>query len=283
VRKTLSEFPRQALRSIGIPTDENDKKILRLRNKHSNARAFIIGNGPSLRTADLDQLQNEITFASNKIYLAFDQTSWRPTYYFVTDRLVAKNNTDSIRRLALSKIMSDDVQHFFPDAKDVIWLHELWRNAVIEIAVNSGRKPVGYFSRNLLYGVDAGWSVVYTQLQTAFFMGIKEVFLLGVDFNFNVPSDRSTTTERGYETAVKSSGESNHFHPDYRRPGELWAVPNLDCQHAAFELARAQYAAAGRSIFNASRETRLAVFPRVDFETALMRGQTITPDRYLAS
>lgn len=266
----LFDLGRQSARRLGIPTSESDRKIKAVRGIHTGSRAFILGNGPSLRIADLDRLQGELTFASNKIYLAFDQTAWRPTYYFVFDRLVAKNNAEVIQRLPLTKFFSDDVRHLLGGARDAVWLHELWRNEVVQHRAD-GRPTecAGYFSEDALYGVDAGWTVIYSQLQIAFHMGITEVYLLGVDFSFDVPAKTVSTNERGYGTALESKGEVNHFHPDYRKPGEIWAVPRLDCQKLTFELARQHYEQAGRKIFNASRQTKLEVFPRADFDRVL--------------
>ena len=38
-------------------------------NCHAGKRAFVIGNGPSLRDTDLHKLAGEVTFGSNRIYL----------------------------------------------------------------------------------------------------------------------------------------------------------------------------------------------------------------------
>lgn len=44
-------------------------------------RAFIVGNGPSLKPWMLDMLKDEVSFAMNRINLIFDKTDWRPTHY----------------------------------------------------------------------------------------------------------------------------------------------------------------------------------------------------------
>ena len=50
--------------------DSCDAKLKALKDCHRGRRAVIVGNGPSLNVADLERLKDEITFASNKIYLA---------------------------------------------------------------------------------------------------------------------------------------------------------------------------------------------------------------------
>jgi len=67
-----------------------------LKNKHLNKRSFIIGTGPSLTIKDLELLENEITFGCNKLYLAFDNTDWRPTYFTMSDPIHLKNSYDNV-------------------------------------------------------------------------------------------------------------------------------------------------------------------------------------------
>ena len=45
------------------------------------ARAFIVGNGPSLRNTNLDKLIGEVSFGCNNVHLIYKQTKWRPTHY----------------------------------------------------------------------------------------------------------------------------------------------------------------------------------------------------------
>ncbi len=48
-------------------------------------RAFVVGNGPSLTSAQLDKLIPEISFGANRIHLIYDQTKWRPDCYVYMD------------------------------------------------------------------------------------------------------------------------------------------------------------------------------------------------------
>lgn len=237
----------------------NDRRIMSLRDIHKGRRGFILGNGPSLCVSDLDQLVDEVSFGSNKIYLAFDQTSWRPTYYSVTDILVAENNAEAIRRLQLDKIFASALKPMLKEHNDILWLsnYKMMRHG----------KPVYNFSRDLVSGIWGGFTVVYHQLQIAYYMGLTEVYILGMDFKFNVTG--RTGQESMHGEVLEHEGKSNHFHPEYRKKGEKWTMPRLDIQKKAFECARAAFESAGRHIYNASRETELDVFPRVDFDDVI--------------
>lgn len=234
------------------------ERVSRFKDCHQGKRAFIIGSGPSLKIEDLDRLKNEITFACNKIYLAFDNTDWRPTYFSVIDSMVARNNIEAINKSSLVKIFSNSVRSNFIGRKDIYWLKDIGSPRV-------DNKIQFRFSEDLQKGVYGGYTVIYTMLQIAYYMGLNEVYLLGVDFSFEIPRPSSRKSPMG-ETLLYGSGEINHFHPDYRAKGEAWTMPQLDLQYKAFCCARDAFAADGRVIYNASRQTKLDVFPRVDLD-----------------
>jgi hypothetical protein len=250
------------LNAHGIACSPNDLRLRVLADRHAGQRAFIIGAGPSLRVEDLALLEGEVTFACNKIYLAFDQVSWRPTYYSVVDPFVAEHNRAEIERVQSTKLFTRMVAPMFPAARDVIWVRDLPHR----------RTPAGelevLFSTNALEGAHGGWTVLYTQLQLAFYMGITEVYLLGLDFDWKLPAPEPAVARHG-DVAFVSGGEVNHFHPDYRKPGEVWSTPKLDLQRRAFAAARAAFERHGRAVYNASRRTQLDVLTRRDLGDVL--------------
>lgn len=257
--KRFPSFCHRWLRAQGVILTTNDRRIATLKDKHRGNRCFIIGNGPSLKIEDLDRLKNEVTFASNKIYLAFDSTEWRPTYYSITDVLVAENNRSAIDELTLSKILEENIRPFFK--KDsAIWLHSLRRPFV------DGEYKFG-FSINALEGVYGGWTVIYLQMQLAFYMGIREIYLIGVDYDFEIPETTGEMCASG--EVLTHQGEINHFHPDYRKPGETWTVPLLDNQYEAFLEGKRTVESHGGKILNASRKTKLKVYQLVDFDNTV--------------
>lgn len=254
--KIIPRFHR-ILNRYGIPITSADRRLAALKNAYQGRRGFIIGTGPSLRVADLDRLKSEVSFSCNKIYLAFDQTAWRPTYYTVLDVILAKNSYAKIQQLQLNKIFSSWVKPYFLSASDISWLRHLGPS------IENG-KPNFQFSLNALEGVYGGWTVVYTQLQLAFYMGIREIYLLGIDFHFQVPKATGETSVHGQ--VIENTNEVNHFHPEYRIPKEKWTMPRLDLQHQAFLCAKKTFEAHNGAIYNASRQTALEVFPRIDFD-----------------
>jgi hypothetical protein len=233
-----------------LPNAYNNEKLFALRNCHKGRRAVIIGNGPSLKVEDLDCLKDEITFASNKIYLAFENTDWRPTYLTVTDSVVAKNINEQLRSIDLCRVFGHATFPLFDDCDDIVF----------------GNPPASAPSEwDLVKGVRTGYSVLYWDLELAFWMGIREVYAIGLDFSFDVSSKPTGEKAMGNDVLV-SAGEVNHFHPDYRPKGETWTMPQMDEQREDFRYALEKYQSAGGMIYNASRSTKLDVWPLVDFD-----------------
>lgn len=111
----------------------------------------------------------------------------QPTYCLVFDRLVAKNNAEVIQTLPIEKLFSDDVRQFLSGNKDAAWLHERLVNWRWQQQADEGKNlTCGVFSTNALVGVAAGWTVIYSQLGMAHNMGITEVVLLRLDYDFSV-------------------------------------------------------------------------------------------------
>lgn len=232
-------------------------KILKFKDCHRRQRAFIIGNGPSLQINDLDRLHHEVTFASNKIYLAFDSTQWRPTYYTVLDMVVAQNIRTRIKEIRQTKIFPTDVKAYVDNDDDISWIQGIPNK-------RDGEEILFDFSTDLQVGVYGGWSVIFTQLQIAYYMGLSEIYLIGIDFHFEMPAPSGENCHQG--PILIQGEERNHFHPDYRPAGEKWTMPRLDLQHKAFLSAKHAFDASGRKVYNASRQTKLDVFDRVDFD-----------------
>lgn len=240
----------------------NLHRLGRLRNRHRGGRGFVIGTGPSLTIEDLERLRGEVTIAPNRIYLAFEQTGWRPTYYAVVDEVVAENNREVIRGLDLTKFYSREVAPILmPDPRAVVV-------RTLPNPPGQGERPGVGFSANLKRGAHSGRSVTYLGLQIAAHLGLREVYLVGVDFAFSEGRRTGRHSPTSGEILI-SEGEQNHFHPDYRRPGEAWTAPDLERQREAFACARRYFESIGGRLVNASRRSRLEVLERADLEQVL--------------
>ncbi len=237
----------------------NTERLLALRDRHKGRRAFLIGNGPSLKMADLDRLRaaGEVSFASNRIYLAYKQTAWRPTYYDMCDEVVARNNRPAILALQgdTTKVFAHSVRKYLWDDPDAMFLNP-------RRSADDQSDVVGW---DLARGANAGHSVLNLAIKVAFWVGIRELYIIGADHNFVVPDTKTGERIMDNEVIV-ATGEVNHFHPDYRPKGETWTVPKLDKIEEDFAESKRIFEAAGGTVKNASRFSKLTVFERVDFD-----------------
>ena len=237
--------------------------INNLKNKHLGERAFIIGLGPSLKISDLELLKDETTFSSNKVFLAFEQTSWRPTYYSITDELVAKNNHKIINNLKLEKIFSHNVREYFATSSDILWVKHNPKTKDEE-----GRL-VFNFSKDVSIETFRGGTIVYFQLQLAFYMGFKEIYLLGVDFNYQNSKETKNECTHGKILESSLNDAINHFVPNYRQPGELWSKPDMERQIGAYALAKQVFDSDQRKVINLTPGSKLDVFEKSELKKIL--------------
>ena len=251
---------------LGLPLRENDKRLLALSGCHAGESCVVIAMGPSLKNEDLSRLTGHKTFACNKIFLSYPHTPWRPDYYFIVDHLVAQQNRDEILGGDFSA-----TQRFFPP-----FIHRTLGSPPDAIRYPYRSNFAGVrnpgFPQDIVRGIYShGCTVIFDMLQFAYFMGFETVYIIGLDFSFNYSQQDKTEEMSRSGKVLVSQGETNHFHKDYRKPGEKWTLPDMEGQKSAFRYAKAAFEANGRKLLNASRKSELDVLEKVDFEKIFAR------------
>ena len=226
---------------------QSQEQVEQIRNLHQGQRGFIVGNGPSLRTDDLALLKNEITIASNKIHLAFDDTTWRPQYFTVTDELVWNTLTPEIQK---------NYDHIYTLDNLDTRRATVPTTSVRQLSTRYDVKETsGYpFSHDLRIGAFGGHSVTYFNLQLAWFLGLNPVYLLGLDHKYR--------EKKGVWSTTRHKNQKDHFHENYRERGEKVKVSRLEEMERSFFVAQSFSEARGWSIVNVSRESAISAFKR---------------------
>jgi hypothetical protein len=229
---------------------ESIRRLAELKDVHKGKRAFIIGNGPSLKQTDLGKLKNEIAFGMNRIYLLFPELGFTTSYLCVTNDLVVEQFVEEINALTIPKFIAwRSHRHFSP---------RLPITQVPTFVYTSYTGP--RFVRDVRGRVWEGATVTNLALQIAFHMGIEKAILIGVDHNFTSKGDAN-------KTVVSEGDDPNHFAPNYFGKGIKWQLPDLDTSEIGYTFARDAYRQAGREVLDATVGGKLTVFPKVDYNS----------------
>jgi len=229
---------------------ESIKRLAELKNIHKGKRAFVIGNGPSLRQTDLSKLKNEITFAMNRFYLAFPELGFMTSYICVTNDLVVEQFADDFAALPIPKFIAwRSRRHFSPQLP-------ITQLPTFVYTSYTGRK----FSTDVRGRVWEGATVTNLALQLAFHVGIEKAILIGVDHNFTSKGDAN-------KIVVSQGDDPNHFMPNYFGKGVKWQLPDLDTSEIGYTFAREAYRQAGREVIDATVGGKLTIFPKVDYDS----------------
>lgn len=264
IRKLSEEREKRFLENH-IRFNLNCRRLIKYKDKHLGQRCFIIGNGPSLKVEDLEKIKNEFSFAANMIYKIFPDTEWRPTYYFVEDSLAYKNGYKEIKKIKCPKFVS---------------------SIALEITklplVNGGIKFFDYLyywdlypefpplTVDLTKEVWCAYNVGYQMLNAAIYMGFKEIYLLGMDFEYDFSKIKKVVKKdkNGIEQIkfYATPDVSNHFTKDYLKSDQEIFLTDTKYALNAFKLLENESNNLGLKIFNATRGGKLEVFERVNFD-----------------
>jgi hypothetical protein len=216
---------------------------------HKGKRGFVIGNGPSLKIEDLSLLEDEITIASNKIYLAFESTIWRPTYYSIADPLL------------WNKIKSEVSNHFTTiHIPSYLKTDNVNANLDLKIWQHSHPPKEGrYFSNDCSDVIYGGGTVTFENLQFAVHLGLNPIYIIGCDHFYK--GENSQTNSK-----VVIHQECNHFIENYRSKGEEVNSADINFMNRSYKEAAIFSKKEKIQIINASRKSKLIYFKRCHFD-----------------
>jgi hypothetical protein len=261
----------------GLGLSSSARVFGRLKHCHAGKRAFVIGNGPSLRMSDLEKLTGEITFASNRIFVCFNETLWRPMYYATGYEKICREFLESVDGTMIKCIFAPEPkaldEKYSGDSREkqqIAFINQKWRQGDYDFL---------HFSYLPNFQVFTGGTVTYILMQLAFFMGIRELYLLGVDCNYNISEAKQrskTVLANGnrYVMYEVEDARDDHFHKDYHAKGELASVPDIQMHLKAYRLAKEVYETHGGRIINLSRGGELDVFERGNFDEVVSAKRT---------
>lgn len=249
IRKNIQVFPTKKIYDIYEKNICLHKELEVYKDKHKGERCFIIGNGPSLTVEDLEKLRTnkEITFGSNRIYLIYKDTLWRPTYYVAIDALgIQHSDIGMAQCLNETAFVADFYYINLPHMEGINRFSML--NKIYDADEDI------YFSDDITKGIASGRTVTYAMIQLACFMGFSDIYLLGVDFSWG------------------EGGQDTHFCKNYSNEREdklqrTQAILDKEEISLAYTVAKKYAAQRHIHIYNATRGGYLEVFDRINFDS----------------
>lgn len=206
---------------------------------------MIIGNGPSVKIEDLNKIGDFVTITCNRFHLAYKYTAFRPMYTCVSDHLMIEDFGYEIIKESNSQIFLTDPLLAYKYK-----------------GVYSVRDKPGdfFFEDNILKGVNPSGSVLIYSIQIARYMGIKRIYLYGVDhkFNFDKTNDKTSTV----------TGDGNHFIKNYRS-GKKWYPPKKSQIEYGLKICDQYLRKENGFVKNCSRSSLLASCVRIRLESAI--------------
>lgn len=226
-------------------------ELSRYKDLHKGKRCFVIGTGPSLTIEDLNTLHanKEICISFNKIYRAYDRTPWRANYIGLSDARMIDDCSKELLNIP-GEIFVADTFHNGSSQKNehVIYYHGIFDPAFNDCTDFSDDFTTGFFN---------GGTVTYDfGLQFAAYLGISEIYLLGVDHSYS-----SDATEKGNHFIDCYFKEDEKM--KYKKVGEFAKLESEKSYQKAEKYSRTH----GFRIFNATRGGKLEIFERRDFDT----------------
>jgi hypothetical protein len=230
------------------------QRLKKFRDAYKDQDCLLICNGPSLKKTRLGLFAGIPTFAVNSTFILSDEIGFLPTFYTVEDNHVVADNLAEIKAFgAETKFFPEKYRELIGDQEGIFYLPANW-DCYFGSKV-SFENPE--FSKDVTRVIYTGQTVTYLNLQLAFYMGFRRIFIVGLDFSYSVP--------RGARIAGNSIDQDeddlNHFHPSYFGKGKQWHFPKLDSCLSSYSIARQVFESDGREIIDLTIDGKLNVFP----------------------
>lgn len=247
VKSRVEDIPHTFAWQNDSCAQKNRESIQYFKGIHTGERCFIVANGPSLKQTNLELLNNETSFGLNRIYLNFNNSSFRPTYYVAVNELILEQFCQEISNLVMPKFINWNQRSYFNlSVKNIFCLKP--KLAFTDVFQKDATEPMVF-----------GASVTFAALQLAYYMGFQKVILIGLDHNYTEKGIPNSTEVR------KNDLDESHFDNQYFPKGIKWQLPDLMRADLDYSIARKAFERDGREIVDATIGGKCSVFPKVDY------------------
>ncbi|WP_026524916.1 6-hydroxymethylpterin diphosphokinase MptE-like protein [Butyrivibrio sp. MB2005] len=228
------------------------KEILTLKDKYKGKRCFIVANGPSLTVDNLNAIKEsgELSFGMNRIYDLFDQTEWRPDFYFCYDREFIASEYENLLKLPIKTFFFEFSK--VPEKRRVDREGVYYYISEYVFSAVRGKAISDHVCEELEKQASFVTNTTHLCIEFAMYMGFKEIILIGVDHDYSYGYGKNHA--KGIKEGVHTSKHNPH-------------VCDLDVSRTKFCQYRDYAKTHDIKIWDASKGGKLGVFEAADFET----------------
>ena len=253
----------------------------KLKNTHEGKRCFIIGNGPSLKHHDLSLLEDEFVFTVNYMMKSDYFKILNPNYHLFFDPIVFGLNPDKeadkekIELIFKTHESNPEMTYIIPYRRRLNFIKLFPKHKFIFI-YNRKIYTSQLNKASYLHRVTPGFqNVIVYAINTAIYMGFREIYLLGVDmtgflehFEYNKVNDQwghsYTKTEEEIAIILKTL-EKNKIDNEFYLKTYGKTLEHL-------KIMQNNAKANNVKLINASQHGAIDFLPRVDYETIFSKN-----------
>lgn len=167
---------------LNFSVNRKVKKNIRVKNIHNGEQCFILGTGPSLNDLsnnDLEMLKKEITIGVNALYKSDDLNNLVPTYYSLFDNYYWNeysyffeeiNTKYNGKTTFITSYKAEKITQSLSLKNEPVFMY-------------SKHYPTTAMNFDLTKNTSITMNVVSSSILAAIYMGFKEIYLLGCDYN----------------------------------------------------------------------------------------------------
>lgn len=233
--------------------EKHSEEVKKLHNIHKGERCFIVATGPSLNTTNLDLIRSETILAVNTAFQTLNKHNIISNYYIISDRIIwdvyCKVLLSLDTKLFLGYVAS---RHYFRDRWNNVKNAMKYNLYMLRPFVLKGRKGLGFSKDISKYICVDTTTVVYLALQIAYYLGFKEVYLLGCDCDYS----------GGHAGGLGFVNTSKLQHSEKE---QLYWNAVFD----GYRICKREFEKDGRAIYNSTVDGKLELFERVKLEEAI--------------
>lgn len=251
-----------------------DQKKLLSRNrtfhdKHKGRRCFVIANGPSLKTQNIEPLARDVTLVMSGFWHHEVVAKWQPTYYCLSDPAYFDGSAPKREFFESMGRRITESTFFVPLAAQAIVQNQQLlpsdRTYWIDFCGELHERFAERREIDLTTDIPGTMSVSQLCIMAAIYMGCSPIYLLGLDHDW-----------------LAHRGEAGHFyqghgglekHAEFKPQLSDWSYKFLmECQlklWTGYETLKSIADAKGIQILNATNGGFLDVFPRAQYERVI--------------